>query len=106
MINKLNKMIETLNKFSIEGKDTELSRRLLRNLNEISSFIRSSDLNKYVDVKEIESVTAKQSMISCVENSSKVLGQIEKRRMMKDLSKAPESLAQEIRDAGFDEDYE
>lgn len=106
MINKLNKMIETLNKFNKERKDTELSRRLLRNLNEISSFIKSSDLNKYVDIQEIEAVTAKQSMISCVENSSKVLGQIEKRRMMKDLSKAPESLAQEIRDAGFEEDYE
>lgn len=106
MINKLNKMIETLNKFNREGKDNELSRRLLRNLNEISSFINSSELKKYVELKEIEAVTAKQSMISCVENSSKVLGQIEKRRMMKDLSKAPESLAQEIIDAGFDEDYE
>lgn len=106
MISKLNKMIETLNKFNIEGKDNELSRRLLRNLNEISSFIRSSELNKYVDVKEIEAVTTKQSMISCVENSAKVLSQIEKRRMMKDLSKAPISLAQEIEDMGFDEDYE
>lgn len=106
MINKLNKMIETLNKFSREGKDNELSRRLLRNLNEISSFIRSSELKKYVDIKEIEAVTSKQSMISCVENSSKVLSQIEKRRMMKDLSKAPISLAQEIKDIGFEEDFE
>jgi hypothetical protein len=106
MIKKLEKMIETLNKINREGRDNELSRRLLRNLNEINLIIKSRELSKYVDVSDLESICQKQSMQSCIENAVKVLSKIEKRRLEKHLATAPASLQQDIADMGFDEDYE
>jgi hypothetical protein len=106
MIKKLEKMIETLNKINREGRDNELSRRLLRNLHEINSIVKSRELCKYADVSDLESIYHKQSMQSCVENAVKVLSKIEKRRLENHLAAAPASLQQDIDDMGFEEDNE
>lgn len=101
---KLNKMIETLAKFAREGRDTEQTRRLARNLGEIKSFATNADLRKFVDASDIEAVCKKQSLQSCLEASAASLGKIEARRLNKSLATAPISLQQEINDTRWQED--
>ncbi|NCB40879.1 MAG: hypothetical protein EOM80_19160, partial [Erysipelotrichia bacterium] len=93
---KLQKMIETLAKFARDGKDTEQTRRLARNLGEIKFFANSPEFKKFVDAADIELVSKKQSLQSCLENSALALSRIENRRLLKNLATAPISLAEEI----------
>jgi hypothetical protein len=93
MKNKLNKMIETLKKFARDGKDTEQTRRLLRNLETISKKNLSNEI--------LESVCKKQSLQSCLDNSVKLLIDIEKLQLNINLSKAPTAL----KDENFNQEF-
>lgn len=97
---KLNKMIETLAKFAREGRDTEQTRRLARNLGEIAWAINA----KKITEADIASVVAKQSLQSAIETSAALIANIEKLAMMKNLNARPESLASEVAATKWQED--
>jgi len=94
-IETLKKMIETLARFARTGKDTEQTRRLARNLNELSWLVE----NRKLDESLLAPVTAKQSLQSAVESSAKLLADAEKLQLALNLSRAPRTLADEVREA-------
>lgn len=97
---KLNKMIETLAKFAREGRDTEQTRRLARNLGEIAWAINA----KKITEADLAPVLAKQSLQSAIETSAKLVADIEKLAMMKNLATKPESLSAEVAATKWQED--
>jgi len=94
-IETLNKMIETLAKFARTGKDTEHTRRLARNLRELLWLVE----NRKLDESLLAPVIAKQSLQSAVESSAKLLAESEKLQLALNLSRAPRTLADEVREA-------
>lgn len=99
-LNRLNKMIETLVKFARDGRDTEQTRRLSRNLREIKWAI---ELKKITEA-DIASVVAKQSLRSAVEASASLVANIEKLALLANLSERPQSLESELADTQWQED--
>jgi len=91
----LNKMIETLAKFARIGKDTEQTRRLARNLNELAWLVE----NRKLDESLLAPVIAKQSLQSCIDSAVKLLADAEKLQLDLNLSRAPRTLADEVREA-------
>jgi hypothetical protein len=70
MKDKIEKMIEILQKFARDGKSTPASQRLHNNLFQISKNI------KHLDNDMFNKLTAKQSLESALVNSCKVIDQI------------------------------
>ena len=97
---KLNKMIETLVKFAREGRDTEQTRRLARNLGEIAWAMNA----KKITEADLAPVIAKQSLQSAIETSAKLVADIEKIALQRNLAKRPESLASEVAATRWQED--
>jgi hypothetical protein len=78
----LNKQITLLEKMAKEGKDTELSRRLARNLNELKWLFDNRKITEII----LTPVVAKQSLKSAVQNSSEVLQKIEAANLVQNLA--------------------
>lgn len=97
---KLNKMIETLAKFAREGRDNELTRRLARNLGKIALAMNTREITE----ADLAPVIAKQSLQSAVETSAKLVADIEKIALQKNLSTKPVSLADEVFATQWQED--
>ena len=97
---KLNKMIETLVKFAREGRDTEQTRRLARNLGKIAWAISA----KKIAEADLAPVIAKQSLQSAIETSAALVADIEKIDLLKNLATKPASLADEVFATQWQED--
>ena len=97
---KLNKMIDILAKIAREGRDNELTRRLARNLGKIAWAISA----KKITEADLAPVIAKQSLRSAVETSAKLVADIEKIALQRDLATRPVSLADEVFATQWQED--
>ena len=97
---RLKKMIETLAKMAREGRDNEMTRRLARNLGAIALVMNA----KKIAEADLAPVIAKQSLQSAVETSAKLVADIEKLAMMKNLANKPVSLADEVFATQWQED--
>ena len=74
---KINKMVEVLTKFARDGKETPVSNRLKNNLIKI---LKNKSL---LEVADIEALTKKQSLDSCLMASVKVLTALDKKKAVK-----------------------